>query len=291
MNDKQLWLDILKSIPAKVIAIISLITVVIGFFQLLQQDPYLGISISVFIILFALFGLCVYIVFAKTPPLIEGGSGLYRFEKYRHLGFLGIIISPLILVSLFIFEPSQSFMIIALTGTATPTPTEIATATPAPTATNTFTPVSTATPRFTSTYTPVPTPTETATPRFTLTSTPTPTETRTPSPNDIVVIFGLPQYSDRGTLEITNDSGEMVLTVTILPGSRQTIYLSPGNYSYKITGPSYSSSCSDITCTPPVPSFCRGDLIIGAEKEVFIQLPALEDRPRPECISYEKPRL
>lgn len=44
----------------------------------------------------------VYVAFAKTPPLVEGGKGVYRFERARVLALFGLFLAP-ILAFLFLF--------------------------------------------------------------------------------------------------------------------------------------------------------------------------------------------
>jgi hypothetical protein len=165
MNKQQKWLDFIKSLPAQIAAAIGLVTLIIGFVGLFQKNFYLGVTISLGTILVALLCLCIYLAFAKTPPLIEGGKGVHSFENYRPSAIAGIAIIFAVFLILSTTKPSRSFIITAFVGTSTPTLTSTATAT----LTATATPTTTATP----------------TPTNTPTTTPTPTLTVTPAPNNI----------------------------------------------------------------------------------------------------------
>jgi hypothetical protein len=178
MNEEQRWFDLIKNLPNWVKASIGIVTLIIGYISLFQSNFNLVVTVSVATVLVALLGFSLYVVFAKTPPLIDGGRGVYRFQKYRPLAIAMIVIILLVFLILISVKSSQSFVIVAFIGTSTPTPTL--------TPTNTRTPTSTITPTFTPTSTLTPTPTATSTSLPTHTLTPTPI----PSPTGIGIIEG-----------------------------------------------------------------------------------------------------
>ena len=69
---------------------------------------------------------CVYLFFAKTPPLVEGGKGAYRFEKYRPWALVGIGLIIIIIAAVSIYGPIREFIAIAL-GLTTTTPSTVVT--------------------------------------------------------------------------------------------------------------------------------------------------------------------
>jgi hypothetical protein len=174
MNEKPDWIKWIRQSPSWLRAAIGLATVVIGFAVLVQSNYYLGITVSVALLLATLFLLCMYLIFARTTPLIEGGRGVYRYERLRPWAMGVAVLVVGLTVTAVALEPSRSFIRVALVGTPTPTPTL--------TPTGTSTPTSTPTPTSTSTLTP----TSTSTPTATSTSTPTATSTPSPSPEHVL---------------------------------------------------------------------------------------------------------
>ena len=69
---------------------------------------------SLGIILFIGFVTSVYLAFAKTPPLISGGKGVYRFPNRRlwALGF--VVIIPITIITLLLVKPTWTFIYITL---------------------------------------------------------------------------------------------------------------------------------------------------------------------------------
>jgi predicted ABC-type sugar transport system permease subunit len=83
MDDQQRWMGAIKKLPAWISGTISLVTALIGFALLLQGERRLGLAILALVGVAALLIVGVYVAFARTPPLVSGGRGVYRFEKYR----------------------------------------------------------------------------------------------------------------------------------------------------------------------------------------------------------------
>jgi hypothetical protein len=122
MKDQLKWWDNLKKIPVWISGTISLATAVIGFVLLLQGNYHLGITIlGILVILFCLIG-CFYLAFVKTPPLIEGGAGVYRYEKYRSWAFVGIGLAIMSIAAVFMCRPSREFITLAFGITTQITP-------------------------------------------------------------------------------------------------------------------------------------------------------------------------
>ncbi len=123
MNENRNWTDLIKSLSTQITATIGLISLIIGFVSLLQGNLYLGATVSGATVLIALLCLCIYVAFAKIPPRISGGKGIYRFESYRSWALVGIGFIFALIIGLFMAKPSQTFIIIAFLGTPTPTAT------------------------------------------------------------------------------------------------------------------------------------------------------------------------
>jgi len=155
----------LNSLPNWVKGSIGLVTTIIGFIVLILSNVYLGVTVTVVVILVALLAFSIYVIVSKTESEIVGGRPVFRFSQYRHLGFLGIVLVVLVTIFLLANRTSRSFALVAFTGTATATPT------------STFTPVPTKTP--TPTGTPTPTHTLVPSTNTPIPSTPTPTLTPT----------------------------------------------------------------------------------------------------------------
>ena len=113
-------LDWIKKLPSWISGAIGLTTAVIGFVKLLRGDYALGITILGILTVVSLFFLFLYLAFARTQPLIEGGRGVYRFEKYRLWAIAGLVFTFAIAASTLAFKPSRSFIITAFSGTDTP---------------------------------------------------------------------------------------------------------------------------------------------------------------------------
>jgi hypothetical protein len=128
-----------KNIPGWAKGAIALVTATIGFVLLFQEHPNLVVTVvGVFFLTGVLCG-CIYLVFAKTPPLIEGGKGVYRFERFRPWALLGILFVIAIIVAVLAWRPTRSFVVAPFvkTPTSRPTSTLFPSHTPAPTLTPT----------------------------------------------------------------------------------------------------------------------------------------------------------
>lgn len=97
------------------LGIIGFISSIISFVILFKSNYFLSIVVSITILLITIFSLSLYVLFARSQPLIEGGKGVYIHEKYRPVARITIILVPL-LVGLSVFvSPTRTFIINALT--------------------------------------------------------------------------------------------------------------------------------------------------------------------------------
>jgi hypothetical protein len=122
MSNQQQWWDIMKKVPAWVSGAISFVTAIIGFVLLLQGNYHLGVTILGILGIAFFLVACIYLYLAKTPPLVEGGKGAYRFEKYRAWALVGIGLIIIIIVMVLIYRPIREFIAIAFGLTTTSTP-------------------------------------------------------------------------------------------------------------------------------------------------------------------------
>jgi hypothetical protein len=97
MRNQERWTEVIKRLPAWISGSISFITAIVGFMLLLQGNYQISIKVITFLAIGALFFFSLYIAFAKTPPLIEGGRGVYTFGKYRGWAFVGMGVTVLLL--------------------------------------------------------------------------------------------------------------------------------------------------------------------------------------------------
>ena len=116
MNDQQRWIKWIKETPAWIKGAIGLATAIISFVILFRENVHLGTTASIGMLLATIFCLSIYIAFSKTPPLIEGGKGVYRFENHRRWAFIGIFLVPLLVIALFFIGASRTFVLTALLG-------------------------------------------------------------------------------------------------------------------------------------------------------------------------------
>jgi hypothetical protein len=194
MSKQQEWIEWVRKSPGWILGAIGLISAIVTFLISFKDNFHLVAFVTIATGCLALLFLCIYLRFAKTPPLVHGGRGVYRFGKGRRWALVGIVLIPVLSGAVLASDPGRDFVEIAVfgtpipaaTATATlaptmePTDTSIATATstPIPTATATSTPIPTAT----ATSTPIPTATATSTPIPTATATQTPAPSLTPKP-------------------------------------------------------------------------------------------------------------
>jgi hypothetical protein len=122
-NETQKWISWIRKSPKWTGGAIALITTVISFIILFKDNFYFAATITVSVALLAILSLCVYVAFGKTPPLIEGGEGVYRFRKERRgLALIGIVLVFLLVGYAITSSSGRLFMQAAFLETPTPTP-------------------------------------------------------------------------------------------------------------------------------------------------------------------------
>ncbi|MEJ2303834.1 MAG: hypothetical protein P8Y14_20090 [Anaerolineales bacterium] len=92
MDNRKPWIEWIKNIPNWVKAAILFIGVIVGFIISFRENSYLYVTVSVALLLVGAFGFSLFIAFTKTRPMIEGGRGMYRFERYRPWAFVGMVL-------------------------------------------------------------------------------------------------------------------------------------------------------------------------------------------------------
>src|SRR5688572_29333366 len=111
----------MKKFPAWISSAIGLATLIIGFVVLVLNNLYLGITISVVLILLSSLCLTIYLSFSKKNSEIIGGRAIDRFPMYRRVTVPGALLIILISIMLLVYKPSRSFAVTAFVVTATPT--------------------------------------------------------------------------------------------------------------------------------------------------------------------------
>jgi hypothetical protein len=131
MNQSK-WQTWIKKLPSAVIGGITLVTAIISFAILIKTNLYLGVTILAGVMLLIMLLSFLYVAYARTPALIEGGQGVYRYERFRPLAKLGFIMISFIFFALVFIKSTRDIAVIGFTGTITPTPTSVPTVTPTP---------------------------------------------------------------------------------------------------------------------------------------------------------------
>ena len=117
MENKPKWTDELKKLPGWISGAITFVTATIGFVLLIQGNYQVSIMVLVLLAFSTLFIILVYVAFAKTPPLLEGGRGVYRYQKYRPMAFIGMgimsasLLGAMILWNNRVSPPSQQVLV------------------------------------------------------------------------------------------------------------------------------------------------------------------------------------
>jgi hypothetical protein len=112
MNSNSSWVEEIRKVPFWLRSAIVFITAVISFILLIQRNIQLGIVIIGASILLSLLGMSFYVYFSKTQPLVEGGKGIYRYErKSRYLAFLGLVLTGLAIAVLFLLNSTRAFIV------------------------------------------------------------------------------------------------------------------------------------------------------------------------------------
>jgi hypothetical protein len=132
MDERQNWVDRLVRIPNWIKAVAGFVTVLVSFIILARDNYHLVIVVLVFSLLFFILGVFIYVLFSKTPPLIEGGQGVYRFSSFRPWALAGIILVILIIFSTIIIQPTREFIVLSFVGTPTVTQSPISSVLPNP---------------------------------------------------------------------------------------------------------------------------------------------------------------
>jgi hypothetical protein len=108
--EQKHWTEWFKSIPQWSKITIAFVTFIIGFIIFIQDNYYLAITIIAGLCLLSIFCLGIFFTFARTSPLIEGGKGTYRFEKYHKLSLSITVIIPLFIAVLLFMKPVRLFI-------------------------------------------------------------------------------------------------------------------------------------------------------------------------------------
>lgn len=131
-------MDDMRKLTSWLSGAVGIISAIFSIVFLFQKDFSIAIIFAIGFLIILLLAF-LYIAFAKTPPLVAGGKGVYRFAPYGHLSLIGIGLIVGLVVAVLVFEPSRSFIALSLTGKATPSPTPTVTVTVTPTLASTST--------------------------------------------------------------------------------------------------------------------------------------------------------
>jgi len=106
MNENQDRFDFFfKKVPGWIMGLIAFVTAVVGFVKLWQGDT--GLVTIVLLVVGAGGGWlgCAYLVFKRTPPLVEGGKGIWQYPCWRRWALTGLVIIPILLAIFLVTKP------------------------------------------------------------------------------------------------------------------------------------------------------------------------------------------
>jgi hypothetical protein len=97
-DNNRNWLDSIKKLPGWITGFIAFVTAVVGFVKLWQGDT--GLVTTVLLAIGVGGGTlgCAYLAFKRTPPLVEGGKGTWKYARWRPWALAGLFIIPLLTV-------------------------------------------------------------------------------------------------------------------------------------------------------------------------------------------------
>jgi hypothetical protein len=110
MSDPADWPRWMRELPKWILGAITLITAMVGFLALFKKEYLTVFMVTATVGLVAILFLCGYLAFAKTPALIEGGKGVYRFPKLRKWAFAGILLVVVLAVCLYGSNVGRRFL-------------------------------------------------------------------------------------------------------------------------------------------------------------------------------------
>jgi hypothetical protein len=110
----------LRNIPDWLKATIGLVTLVVGFVTLILNNVFLGVTISIAVILISSLLLSLYIAFSKKESELIGGRSVYRFPKRRPISIASTLLICVIIFTLIAMKPTRNLMLAAFTRVAVP---------------------------------------------------------------------------------------------------------------------------------------------------------------------------
>jgi tetratricopeptide (TPR) repeat protein len=98
-NKNRDWFDIIRKLPGWITGLIAFVTAVVGFIKMWQGDR--GLVTIVLLTIGLGSGLigCAYVAFKRTPPLVAGGQGMWRYPRWRLWALADLVIIPLLAMS------------------------------------------------------------------------------------------------------------------------------------------------------------------------------------------------
>jgi hypothetical protein len=91
-NENKSLIEILKNLSGWTKGTITLLTILVSFVILFREN--FSLMLILIFVLFSIAGTIAmwYVLIAKTPPLIEGGKGVYKYANFRKGAIGGIIV-------------------------------------------------------------------------------------------------------------------------------------------------------------------------------------------------------
>lgn len=93
------WLDLIKKSPGWITGLIAFVSAVVGFIKLWQGDTSLVTTVLLVVGVGGGCLGCAYLAFKRTPPLVEGGKGTWKYHRWRPWALASMFIILLLTAS------------------------------------------------------------------------------------------------------------------------------------------------------------------------------------------------
>jgi tetratricopeptide (TPR) repeat protein len=115
-------LNWLKKVPGWTKTVIGFIGVIAAFIVAFRENWYLYITVTIILILIYVLGVSIYVISERKPSKSKKKKWIYKYEKQRPWGFIGLAVFCLSTLGLLVAQPTRQIALYAFIGTPTPTP-------------------------------------------------------------------------------------------------------------------------------------------------------------------------
>lgn len=99
----------------EIVAVVGLLTSVTAFVILVRERMYLVALVLAFLFMLLLIAACVYVVFARSESIVDGGSRVKRFSRRHRMTAIAVCCSSLVVVwAVLLTTPGREFLATAV---------------------------------------------------------------------------------------------------------------------------------------------------------------------------------